>query len=246
MREQNCESMSLTEKEIEEQISCILEKGLPSRKKRIEKIKERFIGPGFSVIFYNSKLIFAGSLLMYFCLIYLCDFIGTYVKHEEYFTILLYPLFHLVFHMLSYWAEEQESVIWLKESMHYSFQYMVSLRMFYVSMFSAALNVVLLNSVGSFEYMGKVNMVGLSSLFLFSVLTVMLCEKTKGSRAVLFTVGLWCLGCLILTVYGEKLSFLLFEVMPFTAHMMMLVFCFGLFIYYFGKVGKRYAYTCEY
>lgn len=246
MGEQEWGRMSLTEKQIEEQISCILEKSLPPREKGIEKLKERFVGPGLSVIFYNSKLIFVGSLFVYFGLVYFCDFIGNYVKHKEYFTILLYPLFHLMFHMLSYWAEEQEAIIRLKESMHYSFQYMVSLRMFYVSIFSAALNVVLLNSVGSFEHIGKVNMVGLGSLFLFSVLAVMLCEKTRGIQAMLFTVGLWCLGCMILTVYGEKLSFLLFEVMPYTAHVLMLVFCFGLFIYYFGKVGERYAYTCEY
>lgn len=246
MREWDWELITPTEEQIDIQVSQIIEKGLVSQPTRIEKLKEQFIGPGLSVIFYKSKLILAGSFLVYLCLVHLCDYIGTYVKHNEFFAILLYPLFHLVFHMLSYWAEEQEEVIRLKESLHYSFQYMISLRMFYVSILSAGVNVVLLSSTTSLEPVGKVNMVGLSSLFLFSVLAVMLCEKTKGLQAILCSIGVWSVVCLFFAIYGEKVSFLLFEVMPFTAHVMMLACCFGIFIYYFGKVGKRYAYTCEY
>lgn len=235
-----------SEEQVRIQMNQILEKGLQPKEPWTNTIKERLIGPGLSVIFYRSKIIFAGSFFIYLFLVYFCYFMGSFVRHQEYLSILAFPMLHLIFHMLSYWSEEQDEIIELKESLHYSFQYIVSLRMFYVSIFSAMLNLILMNGVTPFNQMGKVSMVGLSSLFLFAVLAIMLCEKMNGLQPLFAVSGTWMLFCMFFSVYGEQLSFVLFEIVPFAVHIVMFLFSFGLFIYYFGKVGKKYAYACEY
>lgn len=228
------------------QMETILEKGLPRKVPKAERIKELLIGPGLSVVFYRAKAIFAGSFLVYLVLLAVCDYMGSFVANEEFFAILAFPMLHLIFHMLSYWAEEQDEIVELKGSLYYSFEYIVSLRMFYVSIGSAMLNLFLMAGFLPFYEMGKVGMVGLSSLFLFAVLTLYLCEKTNGLMPILMATGAWIVLCMGCGIYGDALSILLFEVIPFGVHLVMCLFSFGLFIYYFGKVGKKYAYACEY
>lgn len=232
--------------QIENQVDLILQEGLPQKRKWKDSLKEYLIGPGLSVIFYRSKLILAESFLVYILLVYFFDFLGSYVENKEYLTILMFPMSYLIFHMLSYWAEEQDQIIELKESLYYPFQFVVSLRMFYVSIFFAMCNLVLMNGMSSFEQKGKLCMIGLSSLFLFAFLTIMLCEKRHGIYPVIISSGLWIFLCIMLANCGQQMSYLLFNVMPFVVHVLMFLFSFGLFIYYFGKVGEKYAYACEY
>lgn len=246
MKEQDLKVVYPYESQMKMQMDQILEKGLQPKVTWSDRVKELLIGPGLSVIFYRSKLIFAGSLLIYLFLVYFCDFIGNFVTHKEYFAILTFPMLHLIFHMLSYWSEEQDAIIELKGSLHYSFQYIVSLRMFYVSILSAALNLILMGGFTPFYQMGKVSMIGLSSLFLFAVLTLELCEKINGLQPVIISSGVWALLCIFFSVYGDKISFFLFEIVPLIVHILMFLFSFGLFIYYFGKVGNKYANACEY
>lgn len=245
MRKNNFEVLYPKEEQVQIQVSQILDKGLRSKEPWQNRVKEILIGPGLSVIFYRSKLIFVGSFLIYLFLVYFCDFMGNFVAQKEYLAILAFPILHLIFHMLSYWAEEQDSIIELKDSLHYSFQYIVSLRMFYVSILSAVINLVIMGWVTPFHQMEKVSMVGLSSLFLFAAMTLVLCEKMNGLQPIVVASGAWMLLCMILSLYGDKMSFVLFEVIPFIVHLMMFLFSFGIFIYYFGKVGNKYAYACE-
>lgn len=246
MREQNLEVIYPSEERMQMQVDEILEKGLQTKKPWHQRVKELLIGPGVSIIFYRSKLIFAGSFWIYLFLMCLCDFMGQFVEHQEYLAILAFPMLHLIFHMLSYWSEEQDAIIELKESLHYSFQYIVSLRIFYVSIVSAILNMVLMAGFTSLQGMGKVSMVGLSSLFMFAVVTLVLCEKARRLQPVMIVSGIWLLLCVGLSIYGEKVSFILFEVIPLVVHILICLFSFGMFLYYFGKVGNKYAYACEY
>lgn len=246
MSEQNWKVIYPSEKQKQFQLDEILEKGLPHEATKRERMKELLLGPGLSVVFYRAKLIFAGSFFLYLILLFLCSYLGSFVSNEEYFAILAFPMLHLIFHMLSYWAEEQDEIIELKESLYYSFQYIVCLRMFYVSIGSAVINVLLMASFVPFYEMGKVGMVGLSSLFLFAILTLYLCENTNGLKPIMISTSVWMFLCVVCSICGEDLSVLLFEVIPLAVHIVIFLFSFGLFMYYFGKVGMKYAYACEY
>lgn len=246
MSEQNWKVIYPSKQQKQLQLDEILEKGLPQEEVKRENMKELLLGPGLSVVFYRAKLIFAGSFFLYLILLVLCNYLGRFVSNEEYFAILAFPMLHLIFHMLSYWAEEQDEIIELKASLYYSFQYIVSLRMFYVSIGSAVINMLLTTSFVPFYEMGKVGMVGLSSLFLFAVLTLYLCENTNGLKPILISTSVWMILCLVCSICGDGLSVLLFEIIPLAVHVVIFLFSFGLFIYYFGKVGIKYAYACEY
>ena len=246
MSEQNWEVIYPSETQKQFQLDEILEKGLLHEEVKRERMKDLLIGPGLSVVFYRAKLLFAGSFFLYLILLVLCNYLGRFVSNEEYFSILAFPMLHLIFHMLSYWVEEQDEIIELKGSLYYSFQYIVSLRMFYVSIGSAVINVILMASFVPFYEMGKVGMVGLSSLFLFAVLTLFLCENTNGLKPIMTSTSVWMLLCVICSICGDGLSVLLFEIIPLAVHVVIFLLSFGLFMYYFGKVGMKYAYACEY
>ena len=246
MSEQNWEVIYPSETQKQFQLDEILEKGLLHEEVKRERMKDLLIGPGLSVVFYRAKLLFAGSFFLYLILLVLCNYLGRFVSNEEYFSILAFPMLHLIFHMLSYWVEEQDEIIELKGSLYYSFQYIVSLRMFYVSMGSAVINLLLMASFVPFYEMGKVGMVGLSSLFLFAVLTLFLCENTNGLKPIMTSTSVWMLLCVICSICGDGLSVLLFEIIPLAVHVVIFLLSFGLFMYYFGKVGMKYAYACEY
>lgn len=246
MSQQNWDVIYPSETQKQFQLDEILEKGLLHEEVKRERMKDLLIGPGLSVVFYRAKLLFAGSFFLYLILLVLCNYLGRFVSNEEYFSILAFPMLHLIFHMLSYWVEEQDEIIELKGSLYYSFQYIVSLRMFYVSMGSAVINLLLMASFVPFYEMGKVGMVGLSSLFLFAVLTLFLCENTNGLKPIMTSTSVWMLLCVICSICGDGLSVLLFEIIPLAVHVVIFLLSFGLFMYYFGKVGMKYAYACEY
>lgn len=227
-------------------INFILDQGLPQKQPRTDYLRDVFIGPGLNILFYRSKLILGESVLLYVFLLLLCSQIGIVADQEEYLMILLFPIMHIAFHNLSCWAEEQDSIIELKESLYFSFYHMVSLRMFYVSIFSAVINVIVTGIINQTPYLWRICALGLSSLFLFSVLTLFLYQRFREKQVMFTTILLWigiCLGC---SLYGSYLSHILFEVIPFFVHIFMALTSFGIFIYYIGKVGNRYAYTCEY
>ena len=246
MSQQNWDVIYPSETQKQFQLDEILEKGLLHEEVKRERMKDLLIGPGLSVVFYRATLLFAGSFFLYLILLVLCNYLGRFVSNEEYFSILAFPMLHLIFHMLSYWVEEQDEIIELKGSLYYSFQYIVSLRMFYVSMGSAVINLLLMASFVPFYEMGKVGMVGLSSLFLFAVLTLFLCENTNGLKPIMTSTSVWMLLCVICSICGDGLSVLLFEIIPLAVHVVIFLLSFGLFMYYFGKVGMKYAYACEY
>ena len=235
------------DKEVQEKsIQFILEHGLPQKQPFTERLKDIFIGPGFNILFYRSKWILAESVLLYAFLLLFCLAVGIVVKQEEYLFILMFPIMHSSFHSLSCWSEEQDSIIELKESLHFSFYHMVSLRMFYVSIFSAVINVMVTGILNKTPYVGKTCALGLSSLFLFSLLTLLLYEKYHKKQVVFAIILFWTGICLLCSFWGEYFSYFLFETIPLVVHILMVLISFGIFTYYIGKVGNRYAYTCEY
>lgn len=234
-----------SEEQISREIEQILDRSRIQKSNLMEIVKAMFIGPGLSVIFYRFKLILLGSFLIYLFFGLLCQQFVSWVKVEnsEYMTMLLFPMLHLVFQSLSLWSEEQEEMIELKKTLHYSFSYLVGLRMFYISILSALLNLLAMSQLTSYGYMGKLCAIGFSSMFLFTVIALVLSEYTYGYFSVFTLAVLWAVLCVLLAVYGSGISYVLFELLPVTVHIVMVIASFGLFIYYMGKVGRKYAYA---
>ena len=159
--------------------------------------------------------------------------------------MLLFPMLHLVFQSLSLWSEEQEEMVELKQTLHYSFSYLVGLRMFYISIFSALVNLFTISQLTGWQNVGKLCAIGFSSMFLFTVIVIVLCEHAYGYRPVLGLSLFWAVLCVLLSRYGSGITYVLFELLPVTVHIAMVIVSFGLLLYYMGKVGKKYAYAYE-
>lgn len=134
-------------------------------------------------------------------------------------------------------------MIELKKTLHYSFSYLVGLRMFYISILSALLNLLAMSQLTGYGYMGKLCAIGFSSMFLFTVIALVLSEYAYGYFSIFTLAVLWAVLCVLLAVYGSGISYVLFELLPVTVHIAMVIASFGLFIYYMGKVGRKYAYA---
>ena len=229
------------------QIESILDRSQIKRRSASEVIKATFIGPGLSVIFFRFKLILFGSFLIYLFLAFICQLLASCIKleHTEYMVMLLFPMLHLVFQSLSLWSEEQEEMVELKQTLHYSFSYLVGLRMFYISIFSALVNLFTISQLTGWQNVGKLCAIGFSSMFLFTVIVIVLCEHAYGYRPVLGLSLFWAVLCVLLSRYGSGITYVLFELLPVTVHIAMVIVSFGLLLYYMGKVGKKYAYAYE-
>lgn len=236
-----------SEEQMNQQINSILDKSRIKKRSALEMIRATLIGPGLSVVFYRFKLILLGSFLIYLFLAFLCQQLAYYVEIEnkEYMMMLLFPMLHLVFQSLSLWSEEQEELVELKCTLHYSFSYLVGLRMFYITILSALLNLLTMLRFTGWQNMGKLCAIGFSSMFLFTVITLVMCEHVYRYFHVFGLAVFWAVLCVLLARYGSGISYILFELLPLTVHIAMAAVSFGLLLYYMGKVGRSYAYTCE-
>lgn len=234
------------EEQMRSEIKVIMDRGLPRRQSIWKKWGQIFTGPGLDVIFYRAKLIFLGSFLICLFLSQLCVLIGNFTAYSEYLILMLYPLMHLIFHGLSCWVEEQSEVIELKMSFHYSFSYIVALRMFYVSIFSAGVNFLATVMLADDAYRSKICAAGLSSMFLLALLALVLYDRLQGRTYYIWGIaGAWVVLCLVLSGCGKNVSFFVFDVMPLAVHVLIAIASFALFIHYIGKDGREYAYSFE-
>ena len=243
----DCAIVYPSDEQVNQQINFILDRSRIKRRNTLEVIRTTFIGPGLSVVFYRFKLILLGSFLIYLFLAFFCQLLASYIEleHTEYMVMLLFPMLHLVFQSLSLWSEEQEEMVELKQTLHYSFSYLVGLRMFYISIFSALINLFAISQLTGWQSVGKLCAIGFSSMFLFTVIALVLCEHAYGYRSVLGLSFFWAMLCVLLSRYGSGISYVLFELLPVSVHIAMVFVSFGLLLYYMGKVGEKYAYACE-
>ncbi|MDY2629219.1 MAG: hypothetical protein SOW08_13070 [Lachnospiraceae bacterium] len=229
--------------EIRRQMDLILDRGLPVRRSLQERLLALYRGPGLRVIFYRSNLAAFMSGLIYAGMLALCGYLRDSVEYAEYLLLLVFPMFYFAFSALSYWSEEQEEVVELKQTLRYSFTYIVSLRMFYTAIVSVLADCLLFMAVKDPGTGGKLLAVGFSSTFLFALLSVFLYNHIGNYYHIVFMAVCWAAVCCLLSRYGGGVSWLLFEVIPFTVHGAVALGCMVCFVFYIGKVGENNAYT---
>ncbi|MDO5409464.1 MAG: hypothetical protein Q4F21_03310 [Lachnospiraceae bacterium] len=225
------------------QMDRILDAGLPPKQSFFEQLKSLYWGPGLKVIFYKSQLAVVMSILLYLLVLKVCWDFRESVEHSEYLVLMLFPMFYLLFAAMSYWYEEQTEIVELKQSLRYSFTYLISLRMFYAAIFAVFADSVLFLPVMENEYGRKLVMSGFSSMFLFALLSIYLYNRFGKYFHILWLAGGWIVTCCLLTEYGDGVSYLLFEWMPPALHATVSMGIMVYFFIYVGKVGRKDAYT---
>jgi hypothetical protein len=222
-----------TDEEIEQQKNIILQKAFPEQRIRRLGIRE---------VFYQCKMTVLISLLIYFILMFFCGTIN--LGNNGFIVLAIFPLTYFSFYFLSLFAEEQSEVIQLKQSMRYSFLYLINLRMFYANLMAIVMNIILLvTCFMEFNHAWSLCAAGTSSTLLLALISLVSYEKTGTKRFSAMMVVVWIIGCVVLLKYGSSFYHLLIEVIPFAVHIAAAFFSLCLLINYMRKVEKKYAYS---
>jgi hypothetical protein len=140
-------------------------------------------------------------------------------------------------------SEEQNEVIELKQSMPYSFMYIINLRMFYASLVAIMLNIILIvTCFNGFSNMWSICAAGTTSMLLLALSSLVIYEKTGSSKWSGVLIAGWVIGCIILVRNGSSLYHLLLNVIPLMVHIVAALISFGLLIGFIRKVEKQNAY----
>lgn len=222
--------------------TIILDSVFVERKSIIERWKDTYLGPGLKVIFYqcgNSWLI---GIMVYLLVIGSCIGLQNVAKYREFLPLMASPILYLTFSVISYWSEEQNEVIELKQTMKYSFSYLISLRMFWVSVISVLMNLALFSVFLKVE-IWSVGAISVTSMFLFSVISLY-CYQCFGNYYHIFALaGIWLILCNIFAQTGVWMHQFLFNTIPLVVHVLVAVASFVGYLMFIRKVELRNAYA---
>ena len=147
---------------------------MPQKISFLKRMKKIYLGPGLRVIYYKKS----------FCIF--CDvhnFILSYVL-DLYFLLkeksgnfgaafLGMPVFFLLFSYFTCYMDEQMQINELRNTMYYSMNYIVSLRLFYTAVVLSLVNTSFLFLSGIREKaILSVGVVGVSSMLVFAIIAV--------------------------------------------------------------------------
>ncbi|MBR1701217.1 MAG: hypothetical protein IJ716_04615 [Lachnospiraceae bacterium] len=200
--------------------------------------------PDFQILFYNCRLILAVGILLYLLLLYFCLMIRGR-GNEGYWVLMMYPFTYFVIYFLSILAEEQSEVVELKQSMKYSFVYVISMRMLYTNVMAVFLNLIMIGILHSAlaAHAWSLAAAGTTADIFLALASLTIYEKTGSAKisGVLF-LG-WIVGCIWLLLFGQNLYHLLIEVVPLAVHLAVAAFSFLTWFEYMRKVEHKNAYN---
>lgn len=224
-----------TDEEILGQKEAILQKSFPAR--RVRRL-------GFNIVFYQCRITGLISLLLYFILIFLCGTVRTSFENGGFIALAVFPLTYFCFYFLSLMSEAESGVIELKQSLRYSFMYLINLRMFYASIAAILLNLVLLMTCFKESiHIWSICAAGTTSMLLLALFSLVIYEKTGSAKWSGILLSGWVIGCLSLPRYGASLYYLFMEVIPLAVHIVAALVILGIFIGFIRRVEKQYAYS---
>lgn len=222
-----------TEAEIARQKKSIIESVFQKKVKR----------PPLRVIFHNSWLTAAISLLVYLLLVVICSASGYEHTQGGFIALAVFPLTYFSFFFLSLLSEEQSEVIELKGTMKYAFGYLVSLRMFYASLAAVPANLLLLAAFfGKVDAVWSIGAAGITASLLLALFSLVSYEKTGSLVPSAVMSAVWTLGCIVLIRHGAPLYELIIKAIPLAVHFLAAAGSLAAFIAYIGKVEKQNAY----
>ena len=136
-------------------------------------MKKIYLGPGLRVIYYKNLSVFFATFIIYFAV---C--LGLVLSFEEEIrqfgaAFLGMPVFFLLFSYFTCYMDEQTQINELRNTMYYSMNYIVSLRLFYTAVVLSLVNTSFLFLSGIREKaILSVGVVGVSSMLVFAIIAV--------------------------------------------------------------------------
>lgn len=236
-----------SQEEIQIQCKQILDNSLPKPMSFCEKIRKIYWEPGLPTIFYHCGSAWFITGMVYLLVSMVCFLAWKQAKYQLFFSLLCCPLLYLVFSFAAFYMEEQTCIIELKKTLRYSFLRIISLRMLYTSMAAVLSDIMLLwglqrhpaaknFSAGEFMTIGTM---GISSMFLFALLSLYLYYKLGSHGHLRILLMIWILVCSGILLTEDNISYHLFHHIPFAVHTAIVTCSMIAFFIYIGHISKK-------
>ena len=170
--------------EIQNEIEDIILKGMPQKISFLKRMKKIYLGPGLRVIYYKNLSVFFATFIIYFAV---C--LGLVLSFEEEIrqfgaAFLGMPVFFLLFSYFTCYMDEQTQINELRNTMYYSMNYIVSLRLFYTAVVLSLVNTSFLFFSGIREKaVLSVGVIGVSSMLVFAIIAVYIYHRWNNLSA---------------------------------------------------------------
>ena len=245
--------------EIQNEIEDIILKGMPQKISILKRIKKIYLGPGLRVIYYKNLSVFFATFIIYFAV---C--LGLVLSFEEEIrqfgaAFLGMPVFFLLFSYFTCYMDEQTQINELRNTMYYSMNYIVSLRLFYTAVVLSLVNTSFLFLSGIREKaILSVGVVGVSSMLVFAIIAVYIYHRWNNYKCFAGLGAIWVLHLLFLSyvlticrllnifhIHLTKILFL-FEYIPLGIQIATMIVCFVALFILVGRMEEKDAYTFAY
>ena len=238
--------------EIQNEIEDIILKGMPQKISFLKRMKKIYLGPGLRVIYYKNLSVFFATFIIYFAV---C--LGLVLSFEEEIrqfgaAFLGMPVFFLLFSYFTCYMDEQTQINELRNTMYYSMNYIVSLRLFYTAVVLSLVNTSFLFLSGIREKaILSVGVVGVSSMLVFAIIAVYIYRRWnnyKYSNIHLLFLSYVLTICRLLNIFRIHLTkiLFLFEYIPLGIQIATMIVCFVALFTLVGRMEEKDAYTFAY
>lgn len=233
--------------EIQNEIEEIVSKGMPQKIPFLKRMKKIYLGPGLRVIYYKNFSAFLTTLIIYFviCLGLALSFEDKIRQFEAAFLSM--PVFFLLFSYLTCYIDEQTQISELKNTMYYSMNYIVSLRLFYTAVILSLFNINFLFLSGIREKaILSVGIVGVSSMLIFAIIAVYTYHKWNNYKFFAGLSGAWILVLGAIMLLPKIKILFIFQYIPLGIQIATMILCFIALFILVGRMEEKDAYTFAY
>ena len=233
--------------EIQNEIEDIVSKGMPQKISFLKRMKKIYFGPGLRVIYYKNLSVFFATFIIYFvvCLGLILSFEGEIRQFGAAFLGM--PVFFLLFSYLTCYMDEQDQINELRNTMYYSMNYIVSLRLFYTAVVLSLANTCFLLFSGIKEKaILSVGVVGVSSMLVFAIIAVYIYHRWSNYKCFAGLGAVWVLLFAAIMQLPEAKILFLFEYIPLGIQVATMILCFVALFILVGRMEEKDAYTFAY
>ena len=233
--------------EIQNEIEDIILKGMPQKISFLKRMKKIYLGPGLRVIYYKNLSVFFATFIIYFAV---C--LGLVLSFEEEIrqfgaAFLGMPVFFLLFSYFTCYMDEQTQINELRNTMYYSMNYIVSLRLFYTAVVLSLVNTSFLFLSGIREKaILSVGVVGVSSMLVFAIIAVYIYHRWNNYKCFAGLGAIWVLLFAAIMRLPETKILFLFEYIPLGIQIATMIVCFVALFTLVGRMEEKDAYTFAY
>ena len=223
--------------EIQNEIEDIILKGMPQKISFLKRMKKIYLGPGLRVIYYKNLSVFFATFIIYFA-VCLGLVLSLRRKSDNLGQLFGMPVFFLLFSYFTCYMDEQTKINELRNTMYYSMNYIVSLRLFYTAVVLSLVNTSFLFFSGIREKaVLSVGVIGVSSMLVFAIIAVYIYHRWNNYKCFAGLGAIWVLLFAAIMRLPETKILFLFEYIPLGIQIATMIVCFVGFIYFGWKNG---------